>query len=448
MPNALTISSKLGSLADVSDGGSFTLKGKVSVNLKSKGGITCTNGAQVNLIDLPLFKVTNGSAITALSKSKVVVSSIDTIQADGGSILDLNESDAIISDVNNLVSDLSSITSIGKSKLLLNRISTIDCKSSDAFITANASDNGGTITIKNIQSIPKTLRIVDHNLILDNVKNITSDTGAAIEFTSSPIKMGTYTLTFLTPTSLGGQNTSLKVSSSCVNAFGLSVIEEASFDNCDIITSNCTFKKKLTLLNSSYESRRDSLQKFTLTGSSAVLRNSTVSSDIDSTRSTIQSYLSSFAKTTLSAASFNIYTSKIVGDTTLTSASSITSFASSVGSVANTDSFTGVYGNSGGTLTTAGKGMTFVGGTAGQAVDDKTMTNGISALLSTFNLRAAAFDFKSTNNTLFTIGGTLTTNVTGSITQTGTSVSWTQSGSININAGANTVTITGSTVTI
>ena len=167
MAAVLTIVSDLGSLAKLTNGGTLTIKGGVAINIKSKGAIICNNNAKVNIIDIQYLKVNGGTAIQGMANSSINIASIDTLQADSGAILSLTNSNAIITDVKNLISDATSITSIGKSKLLLNNISAITCKSSEVFITANSSLNGGTITLRNIPFISKTLNITDHNLVLD-----------------------------------------------------------------------------------------------------------------------------------------------------------------------------------------------------------------------------------------------------------------------------------------
>jgi hypothetical protein len=99
--------------------------------------------------------------------------------------------------------------------------------------------------------------------------------------------------------------------------------------------------------------------------------------------------------------------------------------------------------------------MTFIGGVSSKTIDSVSLSNGISTVASTLNIISKILDVATVEGTSFDVGGDFTLSVggdysaeiTGSVSQTGTTLTLDHSGAISISSDS-TVTITGTTVTV
>lgn len=464
-----TITTKQGLLADVSDGGTITIKGNITIDVRSRGAIECKPGpnkigGKVNLIDIKEIKCKNGPVVKA-TDSSVVISSVGNIKVDTGSVIELvgqsSSAKAIISDIGTMSSTQTPIRTSGKSKVIVNNINSINTNS-DTFISASSSSatsviGGGSITVKNIKSIPYSLKIYDHNLTVDNVKSLGSSQNTGIEFNSTASKTAVYKLSVTNTDRIYGSSYSLKVINGSAYFDGIYAIKNGYFYNSEIVSHNCTFGSPTEIIKSHFEGHRLKSGNLTLTESTASFFNSTLNGVVNSTSSSIQTFNSTLNSNTLSDSAFNMHVSKVSGTSALSSSSSLNSYSSKlVGNVTNANSFLGLYGEKGsGSVTTSGKGFTLIGGVSSKSVDGKSMSNGISAVASTLYVLADVLDLTTTGaasmdiggNYTLTVGGNYSADVTGSVSQTGTTLTLDHSGAISISSDS-TVTITGTTVTV
>ena len=472
-----TIVSKLGTLAAVSDGGTITISGNISIDIQSQGAIegkvgVNNKGGNINIIDVTELKCKNGP-LFKLTDSNLVVTSVDTLKSNTGSILEIEgkttTARAIISRVKNMSSTKSCIQTEGKCKVLVDNIGSILCNE-PTFLLASSSlvtsaIGGGSITIQNINTIPSGIKVYDHDLIIRNVKSISSS-GAGVYFTCSTSpkdKTGVYTFSASDVGIIRGTTYAVRTENASVNLNGVNCIGPNTFNDSDVVATNCTFGGKLELTDCFFEGRRLKTLAVETLRTAAKFYSSVVSGTLITTKSAVETYNSTLLTNTHTSSSISVHKSALAGNTTLNIGSSLLSFSSDLTNVTNNNSFTGLYGLPSGTITTTGKGMTFSGGTSGQSVDGKSISNGISTPASTFYLTANAVDFESivdmvftagqdfsldtVGNTTLTVGGDYELAATGSVTQSGTTVDWTQSGAISITSSS-TVTLTGTTVTV
>lgn len=459
-----TITTKKGLVASVSDGGSITIKGNINLESQSNGAIECKPGlnkigGKVNIIDVKELRCKSGTLIKAIDSS-VVVSSVNLLKSESGSILELlgdsSSAKAIITDVSTLSSTATPIRTAGKSKCLINNISTI-ITDDPLFVSSSSYSStsvigGGSVTIKNIKSIPFGIKVYDHDLFIDNVKSIGAAVG--IEFSSSTLpkdKTNVYTLTILNTERINSDNYSIRVINSCAKLDGTYLLKKAYFYNSDIEGSNCIFGSLLEINESFFKGKRTKTVDVLSTNSALSFFNSSINGSFTTTGCSVQTYNTTLLTNSYNNSSVNFYTSKVSGTVSLSNYSSLQSNNTKLlGNITNTNSFLGLYGQDGsGSVTTTGSGMTFLGGAPSKLVDGKSLSNGISTPTSTLYLLANSLDIESVSGTTLTVGGNYTLNATGSISQTGTTVTWNQSGNIEFKVGGNTmVTVTGTTVTV
>lgn len=467
---ASTVVSKQGILAEVSDGGTLTINGNIAIDIQSRGAIECKmginrKGGNLNIIDVKEIKCKNGPLIKA-TDSNVTISSVGTLKAQNGSILDLVSETApvnvILSDVDTLSSTFTSIKASGNNKVLVNNIGSVLCNDS-IFVNASASNvtsilGGGSITIQNIKSIPNTIRVYDHNLTLNNVKSIASSGGSGIDFnTSTPNKTGTYKLNITNTGRVQGLNYALVTKSSSVNVDGVQFVGGCLLTNSDVKATGCTFGGDLEIKDSFFEGRRITTLNVDVSDSSAKFCNSVLSGIFTSSNSAVDTYTSTLAASTHTTSSINMHNSKSSGTTTVNGGTNLMSLSSLLSTVSNNGGYVGIYGRAAsGPITTTGNGMTFSGGNAGQTIDGKSIGNGISAPASTLYFVSNILGMTSIGDTSLTVGGDYTLVVTADINQTGSTVTWNQSGDVSLvssskielTVGSNTVTVTGTSVTV
>ena len=459
-PSPASIVSKQGTLAEVSGGGTLTINGNFAIDIQSRGAIECkvgTNkkGGNLNIFEVKELKCKNGPLIKA-TDSNIAVSSVGTLKAQNGSILDLvsdtRATSVILSDVGVLSSSFSSVNTRGNSKVLINNVESILC-SDPVFVNASASSTtsvlgGGSITLKNIKSIPNTIRVYDHNLTINNVKSIVSNNGTGIDFnTSVPNKTGVYKLDVSSTGAVKGLTYAITTKSSVVNIDGVQFVGGCLLTNSDVRATGCSFGGDLDIKDSFFEGRRVTTLKVDVSDSSARFYNSVISGEFTTLNSAVDTHTSTLVENTHDTSSVTLFNSKSSGVTTVNSGSSLISSSSLLSTIHNNGGHVGVYGRASGSVTTSGSGMTFSGGSSGQVVDGYPLDNGISAPGAVLSFISSEFHVESSGDIILNSGGIFELNVTGSITQTGTTVTWIQSGAIDITSSS-TVTITGTSVVV